>query len=85
MDIKHASACALEFFLSFLFFSFEQVTTESKYGIYVPSFDAKEKINFRIVQLKSTVVKIKYGSHDQHFTSCKSHTMLLIVPSTTCY
>jgi hypothetical protein len=46
----------------------------------MPSFEAKEKVNFRIVQLKSTVVKSKYGSHDQHFTSCKSHTPLLIVP-----
>jgi hypothetical protein len=51
----------------------------------VPSFDAKESINFRIVQLKSMVVKSKYGSHDQYFTSCKSHTPLLIVPSTSCY
>jgi hypothetical protein len=40
----------------------------------VPSFDAKEKINYRIVQLMSMVVKRKYGLHDQHFTSCKSHT-----------
>jgi hypothetical protein len=34
MDIKHASACALELyflsFFSFLFFSFEQVATEIK-------------------------------------------------------
>jgi uncharacterized protein YlbG (UPF0298 family) len=31
MDIKHASACALEFFSFFLlFFSFEQIATESK-------------------------------------------------------
>jgi hypothetical protein len=32
MDIKHASACALELslFLSSLFFSFEQVAIESK-------------------------------------------------------
>jgi hypothetical protein len=35
----------------------------------VSSFDAKEKIKFRIVQPKSTVVKSKHGSHDQHFTS----------------
>jgi hypothetical protein len=46
----------------------------------MPSFEAKEKVNFRIVQLKSTVVKSKYGSHEQHFTSCKSHTPLLILP-----
>jgi hypothetical protein len=51
----------------------------------VPSFDPEEKINFRIVQLKSMVVKSKYGSHDQHFTSCKFHTPLLIVPSNTHY
>jgi hypothetical protein len=33
MDIKHASACVLElfsFFISSLFFSFEQVATKSK-------------------------------------------------------
>jgi hypothetical protein len=32
MDIKHASDCAWNFisFFSFLFFSFEQVATESK-------------------------------------------------------
>jgi hypothetical protein len=30
MDIKHASACALELFLSSLLFSFEQIATESK-------------------------------------------------------
>jgi hypothetical protein len=51
----------------------------------VPSFEAKEKINFKSVQPKSTIVKTKYGSHDQHPTSCKSHTPLLIVPSTTRY
>jgi hypothetical protein len=51
----------------------------------VSSFDAKEKINFRIVQLKSTIVTSKYGSHDQHLTSCKYHTPLLIVPSTMDY
>jgi hypothetical protein len=34
----------------------------------------------RIVQPKSTVVKSKYGLHYQHFTSCKSHTLCLIVP-----
>jgi hypothetical protein len=51
----------------------------------VASFAAKEKINFQILQLKSTVVKSKYGSHDQHFTSCKSHTPLLKVPSTMHY
>jgi hypothetical protein len=76
MDIKHASACAWNFFfLSSLLFSF-QIATESKYRIYMPSFDAKEKIKFKIVQLKSTVMKSKYGSHDQYFTSCKSHTPL---------
>jgi hypothetical protein len=31
---------------------------------YVPSFDAKEKINFRIMQPMSTIVKSKLGSHD---------------------
>jgi hypothetical protein len=46
----------------------------------MPSFETNEKINFRIMQLKSMVVKSKYGSHDQHFTSCKFHTRLLIVP-----
>jgi hypothetical protein len=51
----------------------------------VPIFDAKEKIDFRIVQLKSMVMKSKYGLHDQHFTSCKSHTPLLIVAFTTRY
>jgi hypothetical protein len=45
----------------------------------------KGKVILRIVQPKSTVVKRKYGSHDQHFTSCKHHTPLLIVPSTTHY
>jgi hypothetical protein len=75
----------ISFFISYLLFYFEQVATESKWRIYVPSFDVKEKINFRIVQLKSTAVKCKYGSHDQHFTSCKSHTLLLIEPSTTHY
>jgi hypothetical protein len=49
----------------------------------VPRFDAKEKIIVRTVQLKSTVVKSKYGSHDQQFTSYKSHTPLLIIPTTT--
>jgi hypothetical protein len=43
----------------------------------VASFAAKEKINYRIVQLKTMAVKGKYGSHDQHTTSCKSHTPLL--------
>jgi hypothetical protein len=31
MEIKHASACAWNFFfLSYIFFSFEQIATESK-------------------------------------------------------
>jgi hypothetical protein len=34
----------------------------------------KKKYILRIVQPKSTVVKSKYGLHDQHFTSCKSYT-----------
>jgi hypothetical protein len=47
MDIKHVSACVWNFFFSFfLLFSFQQVATESKYGIYVSSFDAKEKNKF---------------------------------------
>jgi hypothetical protein len=44
-------------FLSYLLFYFEQVAIESKWEIYVPSFDAKEKINFRIVQPISMVAK----------------------------
>jgi hypothetical protein len=68
------------FFIHSLFFSFEQIATESNHGIYVPSFEAKEKIILRIVQLKSMVVKSQYGSYDHQFTSCKSHTPLLIVP-----
>jgi hypothetical protein len=51
-------------FLSFFYFLFFWTSSHWKYGIFVPSFEAKEKINFRIVQLKSMVVKSKYGSHD---------------------
>jgi hypothetical protein len=34
----------------FLLLSFEQVSTESKKGIYVPSFDAKERINLELCE-----------------------------------
>jgi hypothetical protein len=50
MDIKNASACAVQdFFLSLflLFLSFEQVDIESKQGVYMPRLlILKKKINF---------------------------------------
>jgi hypothetical protein len=49
-------------------------------SVPLPGCNAKEKINFRIVQLNSMVVKSKYGSHHRQFTTCESHTPLLIVP-----
>jgi hypothetical protein len=57
MDIKHASACAWIFLSSLLFVLNKLPLKVSRE--YVPSFDAKEKINFRIMQPMSTIVKSK--------------------------
>jgi hypothetical protein len=72
MDIKHASACALEFLSFFSFLNKQPLKVSRKY--MCQALELNKKYILRIVQPKSTVVNSKYGLHDQHFTSCKSHT-----------
>jgi hypothetical protein len=81
MEIKHASACVVQNFLSSLFFLLNKWPLKVSRKYICQDFDTIGENKFCIVQIMSMVVKTIMILHVWPLTSWKCHALWLIVPT----